>query len=96
MVICMEFSKKLTVLSWSVALILTTLAVILPAFGISIEGIHTALPYSWAEVTAVQAFYLWKAKSENRHKYAMMYVDKFAHEHGVDKAMRIAEIVLKD
>lgn len=96
MITGMEFSKKLTVLSWAVALTLTILAVILPAIGVSVEGIHTALPYSWAEVTAVQGFYLWKAKNENRHKYAMRYVDAIADRYGIDIALRIAEIVLKD
>ena len=92
----MEYSKGLTTLSWAVAMSLTALAVVLPAFGVSIEGIHTALPYSWGEVTAVQGFYLWKAKNENRHKYAMKYVDKIARVHGIETALRIAEIVLKD
>lgn len=92
----MEFSKKLTVISWAVALILTLLAVVLPVFGAPIEGIHTALPYSWGEVTAVQAFYLWKAKNENRHKYAMKYVDKIAKQYDIEAALRVAEIVLKD
>ena len=64
----MEFSKKLAVLSWAVALVLTTLSVVLPIMGYSIEGICTALPYSWGEVTVIQGFYLWKAKNENRSK----------------------------
>lgn len=92
----MEFSKKLTALSWAVAGVLTALAVVLPALGVSIEGIHAALPYSWGEVTVVQGFYLWKAKNENRHKYAMLYVDTVAERHGIDAALRIAEAVLKD
>ena len=92
----MEFSKRLTVLSWSVALILTTLAVVLPFKQVPIDGIQTALPYSWGEVTAVQAFYLWKAKNENRHKYAMRYVDGIAEKHGIQTALQVAEIVLKD
>lgn len=92
----MEFSKRITVLSWTVALILTFLAVVLPAIGYSVEGVNTALPYSWAEVTAVNGFYLWKAKNENRSKYAQMYVNKIAEQHGIDAAIRIAEVVLKD
>lgn len=86
----MEFSKKLPVLSWAVALIITALACA------SNEGAQVALPYSWAEVTAVQAFYLWKAKNENRHKYAMQYVDQIARDHGMEAALRVAEIVLRD
>lgn len=92
----MAFSKKLTIVSWAVALILTLLAVVLPLFGVSIDGIQTALPYSWGEVTTVQAFYLWKAKNENRHKYAMRYVDKIAERYDIETALRVAEIVLKD
>ncbi len=92
----MEFSKKLAVLSWAVALVLTTLSVVLPILGYSIEGIHTALPYSWGEVTVVQGFYFWKARSENRSKYAQLYVDTVGDKHGFESAMRIAEFVLKD
>ena len=92
----MEFSKKITVLSWSVALVLTFLAVVLPIYEVSIEGVLAAMPYSWGAVTAVQAFYLWKAKNENRSKYAMRYVDKIAKQHDVETALRVAEIVLKD
>lgn len=92
----MEFSKKITMLSWAVALLLTLLAVVFPLFSVSIEGIYIALPLSWAEVTAVNSFYLWKSKNENRHKYAMRYINKIADEHGIETAIRIAEIVIKE
>lgn len=92
----MEFSKRITALSWAVALVLTFLAVVLPVNDVSIDGIVAVLPYSWAEVTAVNGFYLWKAKNENRSKYAQMYVDKIAEQHGIDTAIRMAEVVLKD
>ena len=85
----MEFSKKLTVVSWSVALILTALAILL-------EGLCIVLPYCWGEVTAVQAFYLWKAKNENRAKYAQKFLKQIAKEWGEETAVRMAEIVLKD
>lgn len=92
----MEFSKKLARQSWAVALVLTALAVALPACGIPCDGLMIALPLSWAEVTATNAFYLWKAKNENRHKYAMRYIDKVAEQHDTATALRLAEIVLKD
>lgn len=90
----MEFSKRITVLSWAVALILTFLAVIMPAKGLDAEGVLTALPYAWGEATAVQGAYLWKAKNENRHKYAMKYVDSIAEKYGIEYAIQIAEVVL--
>lgn len=92
----MEFSKKLAVLSWAVALVLTTLSVVLPVMGYSIEGIHTALPYSWGEVTVMQGFYLWKAKNENRSKYAQLFVKEIGDKYGFDSALRMAETVLKE
>ena len=92
----MEFSKKLTVVSWAVAILLTILAVILPVWSVSVEGLLVALPLSWGEVTVVNGFYLWKAKNENRSKYAMKYLDKIARKYDADTAIRIAEIVLKD
>lgn len=92
----MEFSKKILVGSWAVALILTLLAVVFPIAGISIEGIHAALPLSWGEVTVANGFYFWKAKNENRHKYAMKYVDKYAKTHDVETGLRLAEVVLKE
>lgn len=92
----MEFSKKLAVLSWAVALVLTTLSVVLPIMGYSIEGICAALPYSWGEVTVIQGFYLWKAKNENRSKYAQLFVKEIGAEYGFDSAMRMAEAVLKE
>ena len=92
----MEFSKKLAVLSWAVALVLTTLSVILPMMGYSIEGIITALPFSWGEVTVVQGFYFWKSKNENRSKYAQLFVKQIGEKYGFESAMRMAETVLKD
>ena len=92
----MEFSKKLTAASWGVTIVLTILAVVLPILGVSIEGLIIALPLSWAEVTAANSFYFWKAKNENRSKYAMKYMDKIARKYDPETAIRIAEIVLKD
>lgn len=95
-VVSLEFSKKITLLSWAVSLALTLFAVLFPLFGWSIEGVSIALPLSWAEVAAVNSFYFWKSKNENRSKYAMRYISKIADEHGVDTAIRVAEVVLKD
>lgn len=92
-----EFSKKLVLLSWGVTIALTVLSVVIPLLGDrSIEGIITALPYSWGEVAVVQGAYLWKAKNENRSKYTQMFIKKLAQKYGIDAALRAAEIVLKD
>lgn len=41
-------------------------------------------------------FYLWKSKNENRAKYAQKFIRLVADRYGVDAAIRIAEVVLKD
>ena len=41
-------------------------------------------------------FYFWKAKNENRAKYAQRFLKRFADKYGADVAVRVAEIVLKD
>lgn len=92
----MEFSKKIVRLSWGVNIAILVLITVLPIFQVPVDGLVSALPYSWGEVTFVQGFYLWKAKCENRNKYAMKYWDKVAKKFDPEFAVRIAEIVLKD
>lgn len=40
--------------------------------------------------------YAWKEKAANRNKYAMLYVDRIAEKYGVETALQMAEIVLRD
>lgn len=42
------------------------------------------------------AFYLWKSKNENRAKYAQKFIRLVADKYGIDAAIRVAEVVLKD
>ena len=49
-----------------------------------------------AEISVYSAAYLHKAKVENRHKYAQAYITDIADKYGVDMAVRVAEVVLKD
>lgn len=93
---CVEFSKKIAVASWAVALFLTVLSIILPACDVCVDGLLIALPLSWTEVGVASGFYFWKSKNENRHKYAMRYINKIAEKYGIDAAIRVAEVVLKD
>lgn len=84
------FSKLIVIVSWIVAIVLTKKS----CSGVPVDPI--ALTASWAEVAAVNAFYLWKAKNENRAKYAQQFLEKFAEKFGADIAVRMADIVLKD
>ena len=41
-------------------------------------------------------FYYWKAKNENRSKYAQKFVKQMADKYGIEAVCRICELVLKD
>lgn len=91
-----ETTKILLVLSWAVTLIFSALAALFPILGISADGIETIAPLAWAEVTALNGFYVWKAKNENRAKYAQRFIAEIAEKYGIESAALIAETVLKD
>lgn len=84
------FSKIIVISSWAVAVTLTTLS----CCGVYVDPI--ALGGAWAAVATIIGFYEWKAKNENRAKYAQQFLDKFAEKYGADTAVRMAEVVLKD
>lgn len=48
------------------------------------------------ECGGATAFYFWKAKNENRSKYALKFVQELAAKYGLDATARIIESVLKD
>lgn len=48
------------------------------------------------ECGAATGFYFWKAKNENRSKYALKFVRELADKYGLDATARIIESVLKD
>ena len=65
----MEFSKK-----WLICSALVSLALIIAcAAGADLTEITLAV---LAETTASSGFYLWKAKNENRAKYAQKYMGR--------------------
>ena len=91
-----ETTKILLMLSWAVTLIFSALAALFPVFGISADGVETIAPLAWAEVTALNGFYVWKAKNENRAKYAQRFIAEIAEKYGIESAALITETVLKD
>lgn len=85
----MEFSKKWLLGGGIVSVIL----VILCAFGLPLVEITLAVI---AETTACGGFYLWKAKNENRSKYAIKYIESLPETYTAEEKARFLEIVLKD
>lgn len=88
----MAWSKRILVLSYLV------LAVFIVIFLVSDDKASAATVLcAWiVECGAVTGFYFWKAKNENRSKYAQKFVKELADKYGLDSTARIIEAVLKD
>ena len=49
-----------------------------------------------AEIAIFSAMYAWKSKCENRAKYAQQFIKEFADTYGLDAALQISELVLRE
>lgn len=92
----MEFSKKMLFFSWAATLILTVLAIWFSLKSLPMDALYVIAPLSWTETGTATAFYFWKAKNENRAKYAQKFLKEISKEWGTETAIRISEIVLKE
>lgn len=92
----METSKKLLLLTATLAVGTTALGIILACFGLAVDMMLVLVPISWSPFDLAIGFYFWKAKNENRAKYQQKFITKWAKEYGVESALRAAETVLKD
>lgn len=91
-----EFSKKMLVFSWIVTIILTVLTIVFSLKGLPTDAMYVITPLAWAETATATGYYFWKAKNENRAKYAQQFLERLADKWGTEAALRVAEIVLKD
>ncbi len=88
----MEWSKRILIFSYSV------LMGLLVVFLACEDKVSTAtVVCAWiVECGAATGFYFWKAKNENRSKYALRFIEKLADKYGIDSVGRILDTVLKD
>ena len=49
------------------------------------EAMYTCVPLAWAETATATGYYFWKAKNENRAKYAQKFL-KGMQKNRVEKA----------
>ena len=89
-------SKTILVVNFIVAILLTVAVVVGAYLQIDMSPL-TAIAVGWDGQLAVSVgFYYWKAKNENRSKYAMKLVKDLAKEHGMENVINLAEVILKD
>lgn len=88
----MEWSKKIIIFSY---LMLGVFIIIFLA--VEDKTAAATVLCGWiVECGGATAFYFWKAKNENRSKYALKFVRELADKYGLDATARIIESVLKD
>lgn len=92
----MEFSKKMLILHIFITVCLCVTTVIGSFLGVDVTAVGALAGTSFVTDGAWGGFYLWKSKNENRAKYAQKFIRLVADRYGVDAAIRIAEVVLKD
>lgn len=78
----------------TVCLCVTT--IVCSLVGVDATAVGALAGTSFVTDGAWGGFYLWKSKNENRAKYAQKFIRLIADKYGVDAAVQISQIVLKD
>lgn len=90
-------SKKGLVVIFGSAILTTITIIMLTIQGTSdltvLGEVCTAL---WAAAGAYSAFYLWKAKTENKSKYAQAFINEMADKYGIENITPIIQSILED
>lgn len=92
----MEFSKKMLIAHIFISVSLSIMTVVGTFQGVDVTAVGILAGTSLVTDGTWGGFYLWKAKNENRAKYAQRFVRMFAKEYGIDAAIQISDIVLKE
>lgn len=89
-------SKLILVVDFLIAILLA-IVVIIGSFQQKDMSQVAAIAVGWDGQLAVAiGFYYWKAKNENRSKYAMRLVKQMANEYGIENVIQLAQTVLRD
>ena len=92
----MQTSKTILLVDFALAILLTA-AVVVGMFLEKDASHTTAVAACWdGQLAVATGFYYWKAKNENRSKYAMRLVKELANEYGIENVVSLAEMILKD
>lgn len=92
----MRTSKLILFTDYAIAILLLVIVVIGAYLEKDMSPV-TAVAAGWdAKVALSTGFYYWKAKNENRSKYAMKLVRELARDYGIENVVDLANTVLKD
>ena len=92
----MEFSKKILLTNWVATLALTGLVAALSIAQIDCAEVSAMAALSWAALGVDQAFYSWKAKSENKIKLTKSMMMEWADKYGAETVVELTSTLLSD
>lgn len=91
-----EFSKIALTLQYIVSFLLVATTIIGTLIGCDVTAIAAIAGTSILVDGYATKHYYWKARNENRAKYAQEFVKSFAETYGIEAAIQLAETVLKE
>ncbi len=91
-----EFSKIALMLQYVVSFLLVATTVIGTLIGCDVTAVAAIAGTSILVDGYATKHYYWKARNENRAKYAQEFVKSFAETYGIEAAIQLAETVLKE
>lgn len=91
-----EFSKLALMIQFTLSAVLTLAVLVAFLLGKDVSQLGMLPIASYVTDGSTLSFYLWKAKTENRAKYAELFALKAAEKYGIEAALQLTEIVLKD
>lgn len=92
----MSTGKKVLWTDVAVAIVLTTAVVLGELTGHDMTNSAIVAGLWDGQLALVIGAYQWKAKNENRSKHAMGLVRELADKYGIEAAVQVAEVVLKE
>ena len=92
----MECSKKMLLLHVSITVCLCICTIVGTFKGVDVTAVGALAGASFITDGAWGGFYFWKSKNENRAKYAQKFIKTVARDYGIDAAIQISQVVLKD
>ena len=91
-----ETSKLILLVDFTIAVALTAAVVIGEMSGHDMTNSAVVAGLWDGQLAIAVGAYYWKAKNENRAKYAQTLVKELADKYGMESVTRIAEIILRD
>lgn len=91
-----SFSKKVVIGVAAAATVSMVACTVLTVCGIDCDRLYDITLALIGAFTGSECVYKWKEKAANKAKYAQMFVMEFADKYGIDAAIQIAEVVLRD